>query len=54
VILVVPGDKHRDHGRWDMDGHPLDWLGNARTRDENVDLPFEGGLLRLSLRFGRG
>ena len=49
---MVPGDIHRDHGRWDWGGHPFDWLGNARTRDEDVDLPFEGGSLRFSLRFG--
>ena len=50
---MVPGDKHRDHGRWDWAGHPLDWLGNARRRDEDVDLFLVGESLRLSLRFGR-
>ena len=50
---MIPGDKHRDHRRWDWGGHPLDWLGNARTRDEDVDLLFEGDPLRLSLRFSR-
>jgi hypothetical protein len=50
---VVPGDKHRDHGGWDMAGHPFDWLGNARCRDEDVDLLLVGEFLRLSFRFGR-
>ena len=49
----MPGDKHRDHGRWDVADHALDWLGNARTRDEDVDLLLVSGSLRHSLRIGR-
>ena len=50
---MIPGDKHRDHCSWDWAGYAFDWLRNARSRDEDVDLLFEGELLRFSLRFGR-
>jgi hypothetical protein len=49
-----PGYKHRDHGGWYWNGHAVDWLGNGRARDENVDFPFEGKSLRLGLHLGRG
>ena len=50
---VIPGDKHRDHSGWYCAGYSFDWLGNARARDENVDLLFVGESLRVSLRFDR-
>ena len=50
---MIPNDRHRDDRRLYGDGHPVDWLGNARARDENVGLLFKGKLLRLSLPFGR-
>ena len=50
---MIPDDKHRDHGGCYWACHAVDWLGNARARDENVDLLLEGEPLRLSLRSGR-
>ena len=49
----MPGDKHRDHCGCYRSRHAVDWLGNARARDEDVVLLFEGDPLRLSLRFSR-
>src|SRR4030095_14360444 len=51
--IVVPGDKNRDRGGWYWDGHAIDWLGNGRGRDEDVDSLFEGESLRLSLHFAQ-
>ena len=50
---MIPNDIHRDDRGLYGGGHPVDWLGNARARDEDVGLLFEGELLRLRLRFGR-
>lgn len=50
---AIPGDEHRDHRRWDWDRYTVDRLGNARARDKDVDLLFEGESLRLTLRLAR-